>query len=168
MSELSIRGVQAGDADAIWSLLSPIVAAGETYALPSELPREAVLRYWLGDSADHEVYVALQGDIIVGTYFIHPNQRGGGAHIANCGYATLQSHSGRGVGYRMCMHSLEIAKTSNRYIGMQYNFVISSNVRAVALWKRCGFNIVGTLPNAFFNKKMNTYVDVFVMFQLFS
>ena len=45
---------------------------------------------------------------------------------------------------------------------MQFNFVISSNLRAVALWERAGFKIVGRLPGAF-NHPKEGYVDALVM-----
>ena len=32
---------------------------------------------------------------------------------------------------------------------MQYNFVVSTNERAVRLWQSFGFEVVGTLPRAF-------------------
>jgi len=47
---------------------------------------------------------------------------------------------------------------------MQFNFVVSTNEHAVSLWKRHGFEIVGTLPKAFLHPKFG-YVDAFVMFR---
>lgn len=63
----------------------------------------------------------------------------------------------------MCVHSLCRAKEAG-FKGMQYNYVISSNDRAVKLWQKNGFAIVGTLPKAF-NHPSKGYVDVFVMFR---
>ena len=83
------------------------------------------------------MYVAVSKDSskILGTYFIHPNNKGGGSHICNCGYATALGETSKGIGYQMCIHSLALAK-SQGYRAMQYNFVISSNERAVRLWTR--------------------------------
>ncbi|MDP1861506.1 MAG: hypothetical protein Q8K82_22770 [Gemmatimonadaceae bacterium] len=47
---------------------------------------------------------------------------------------------------------------------MQFNFVVSTNERAVQLWQRLGFAIVGRLPGAFHHRKLG-YVDAFVMFK---
>jgi len=63
----------------------------------------------------------------------------------------------------MCEHSKLLA-VEKGFRSMQYNYVISSNIRAVELWKSCGFFIVGTLPEAFNHPKLG-YVDVYVMFQ---
>ena len=45
---------------------------------------------------------------------------------------------------------------------MQFNFVVSTNTRAVALWEKMGFQVVGTLPKAFRHLTLGL-VDVFVM-----
>jgi len=78
---------------------------------------------------------------VVGTYFLRANQAGGGAHVANCGYMTDQAAAGRGIARRMCEHSLQHAR-SRGYRAMQFNFVVSTNERAVSLWKALGFEVV--------------------------
>ncbi len=65
----------------------------------------------------------------------------------------------------MCEHS-KVMAIEKGFRAMQYNYVVSSNTRAVDLWKSCGFSVVGTLPGAFFHPKFG-FVDVFVMFQEF-
>jgi L-amino acid N-acyltransferase YncA len=161
---LIIRQKESRDLSAIWEILCPIIRNGETYAIPRDWEQETALNYWC--DVTHTVYVAELNGKIVGTYFIHPNQKGGGNHVCNCGYATLQTNEGRGIGYEMCQHSLILAKSLG-YRAMQYNFVISTNDRAVKLWQRCGFMIVGQLPEAF-NSPQHGFVDVFIMFQKFS
>jgi len=47
---------------------------------------------------------------------------------------------------------------------MQFNFVVSTNVRAIRLWERLGFSVVGRLPGAF-NHRTLGYVDVLIMFK---
>jgi ribosomal protein S18 acetylase RimI-like enzyme len=47
---------------------------------------------------------------------------------------------------------------------MQFNFVVSTNERAVRLWQSLGFEIVGLLPLAFRHPVFG-YVDAFVMYQ---
>jgi RimJ/RimL family protein N-acetyltransferase len=37
---------------------------------------------------------------------------------------------------------------------MQFNFVVSTNTAAVALWQKLGFAIVGTLPKAFRHQRL--------------
>src|SRR5271165_3858347 len=141
-----IRPARLEDAAAIWSILEPTIRAGETYALDRGMSEADALAYWLG--ADKETFVAEEGGVILGTYYIRPNQAGGGAHVCNCGYMTSAVAAGRGIARRMYEHSLGHAR-SRGYRAMQFNFVVSTNERAVRLWQSLGFEIVGRLPLAF-------------------
>jgi len=47
---------------------------------------------------------------------------------------------------------------------MQFNFVVSTNERAVRLWQSFGFEIVGRLPKAFEHPKLG-FVDAYVMYR---
>lgn len=158
---ISIRKADDRDAAAIWRILEPIIREGCTYPLPSDLSQEESLRYWRAPA--HEVFVAESAGEIVGTYYMRPNQAGGGSHVANCGYMTASWAVGRGIARAMCAHSLEHAKTQG-YRAMQFNFVVSTNVRAVRLWQQFGFDIVGRLPHAFKHPRLG-YVDALVMYR---
>jgi len=149
------------DADAVWRILEPMVRAGETYPLPRDMSKEDMLSYWTG--AEHEVFVAEEDGEVVGTYFLKANQKGGGAHVANCGYVTAAAAQGRGIARTMCGHSLERAKTRG-FRAMQFNFVVATNENAVRLWQSCGFEIVGRLPGVFLHPRLG-YVDALVMYR---
>jgi ribosomal protein S18 acetylase RimI-like enzyme len=156
-----IRVAAAADDDAIWAVLAPTFRAGETYPLPRDLGRDDALAYWCAPG--HEVYVAEQDGRILGTYYLRANQKGGGGHVANCGYVTASWATGRGAARAMCEHSL--ARASARgFRAMQFNFVISTNERALRLWRACGFEVVGRLPAAF-EHPAHGYVDAFVMYR---
>jgi ribosomal protein S18 acetylase RimI-like enzyme len=103
-----IRRAAAGDDDAIWAIMEPILRDGETYTLPRDTDRKTALAYWR--SAEHEDFVGEENGKIVGAYFLRANQKGGGGHVANCGYMTAVSATGRGVARAMCTHSLERAR----------------------------------------------------------
>ena len=158
---ITVRPEVAADAEAIWGILEPTIRAGETYTLPREMTRDEALAYW--HSPGHEVFVAEEDGLVIGTYFLHANQKGGGAHVANCGYMTSVRASGRGVARAMCLHSLDRAKTRG-FRAMQFNFVVSTNQRAVRLWQSFGFEIAGRLPGAF-EHPTEGYVDAFVMYR---
>lgn len=158
---LRIRPATNEDKEGIWLILEPIIRAGETYTLPCELSKEAALAYWFAEG--HDVFVAEEGMQILGTYYLRANQQGGGSHVANCGYMTAQSATGRGIASAMCSHSLDRARERG-FKSMQFNFVVSTNDRAVRLWQRHGFEIVGRLPMAFCHPQEGL-VDAFVMFR---
>ena len=159
--QLTIRPYTPSNENAVWMILEPVIAAGDTYALPTVWNRQETIAFWC--MAGHKVFVATHGNNILGTYYLQANQKGGGSHVANCGYVTDSNSVGRGVARTMCSHSLKYAKDS-AFKAMQYNFVINTNVRAIVLWKTFGFEIVGTLPFAF-NHPKEGYVDALVMFK---
>lgn len=156
---LVIRPATDADEAALWRILEPVIRAGETYPLPSDMSREDALAYWRGPT--HAVFVAESDGAVVGTYYLCANQAGGGGHVANCGYMTAPDATGRGIATALCKHSLAEAKARD-FLAMQFNLVVSSNDRAVRLWRHCGFAIVGRLPEVFLHPRLG-YVDAFVM-----
>jgi GNAT superfamily N-acetyltransferase len=159
MRDMLIRPVTPADADSLWRVLEPAIQAGETYALPREMTREEALAYWL--SPDHEAFLAEERDVVLGTYFLRANEAGGGAHVANGAYMVAPAATGRGIAQAMCEHSLARARERG-FLAMQFNFVVSTNERAVRLWQHAGFDIVGRLPKAFRHPSIGL-VDALVM-----
>ena len=151
----------SADADSVWAILEHTIRAGETYPLPREMSREDALDYWF--ASRHEVFVAEEDAEVVGTYFLQANQQGGGSHVANCGYVTAPRATGRGVARAMCADSLGRARQRG-FTAMQFNFVVSTNERAAALWQSFGFQIVGRLPGAFRHPTAG-FVDALVMYR---
>ena len=158
---LRIRPATPADGPAIWRILEPIIRAGETNALDRDMGEDAALAYWTGPGKT--AFVAEEDGWIAGTYFIQPNQAGGGRHVCNGGYVTAMEATGRGIARRMCLHSLEQAQRQG-FKAMQFNFVVSTNVRAVRLWESLGFAIAGRLPQAFAHP-VHGYVDALIMFR---
>jgi len=158
---LHIRPAGADDAAAIWAILEPVIRAGETYTLDRDMGEADALAYWFG--ADKESFVAEENGVVLGTYYLRANQAGGGNHVCNAGYMTGAAAMGRGVARAMCLHSIGHAKVRG-FRAMQFNFVVSTNVRAVGLWQSLGFEIVGRLPGAFDHPAAGC-VDALVMFR---
>src|SRR5438309_11975817 len=138
-----VRAARPVDAPLLGAILEPLIRAGETYAVPRDMAEAEAIAYWMG--SDRETFVAEEGGRVFGTYYLRANQLGGGAHVANCGYMTSTEATGRGIARLMCTHSLERA-VAKGFRAMQFNFVVSTNERAVRLWQSFGFEIVGTLP----------------------
>lgn len=159
---MQIRRAQPSDTRAIAEIIIPIFREGSTYAVDKDISEADALAYWL--SPEKETFVAEADGQILGTYFMRPNQPGGGRHVCNCGYMTRIGATGRGIAKAMCLHSLAHARTQG-YRAMQFNFVVSTNERAVRLWQSLGFEVVGRLPRAFQHPTQG-FVDVLVMYQL--
>jgi len=161
MGSLAIRGAQPADASAIAEIIIPTFREGSTYTIDPDISEADALAYWL--SPDKETFVAEDDGAIVGTYYMRTNQAGGGRHVCNCGYMTRACVTGRGIARAMCLHSLSHAR-SRGYRAMQFNFVVSTNDRAVRLWQALGFEIVGRLPGAFQHPTQGI-VDALVLYQ---
>lgn len=159
--QVTIRPVRPTDSASLAGVILPVFRAGDTYTIDPDIPEADALAYWL--SPDKTTFVADANGQILGTYYIRPNQGGGGAHVCNCGYITAPQARGRGVARAMLAHSLDQARAQG-YRAMQYNFVVSTNSRAVDTWTRAGFETVGRLPSAF-RHPTKGYVDALVMFR---
>lgn len=152
-----IRVATTADHDAVWAILEPVIRDGETYTLDRDMTREQALAYWFAPG--HTVLVT---EDRLGTYYLRRNQAGGGSHVANCGYMTAPSARGKGLARAMCAHSLEEARRRG-FRAMQFNFVVTTNTRAIALWESFGFVTVGRLPRAFSHPTAGQ-VDALVMY----
>ncbi|MDQ8757955.1 N-acetyltransferase [Sphingosinicella sp. LHD-64] len=156
-----IRPFEPADAPVVWTILEPAIRGGEVFALPTDMIEADAIAHWC--APDRATFVAEEEGRVLGTYYIRANQAGPGAHVANGGYATAPEAAGRGVARAMCLDSLKQARARG-FRAMQFNFVASSNDRAVRLWESCGFAIVGRLPGAFAHPRLGE-VDALVMFR---
>lgn len=163
MSASKIRIIPADTShqEALWQIFREVIAGGDAYVFEADTSRDAFLAYWFGPSV--HPYVALDGDRVLGSYIVKPNQPGLGSHVANASYMTAADARGRGIAGKMCEHSLHTAKRLG-FRSMQFNIVVATNTVAVALWEKHGFRIVGTLPGVFRHAALG-YVDAHVMFR---
>jgi ribosomal protein S18 acetylase RimI-like enzyme len=158
----TIEAAVEADWTQIWRILEPVFRAAETYPFPPGISEADARVAWM--KVPQATYVARDAaGSVVGTYYLKPNQPGLGSHVCNCGYVVAEGARGQGVASRMCEHSQrEAARLGFR--AMQFNLVVSTNEKAVRLWKRLGFEIVGTLPAAFHHPRRG-FVDAFVMYK---
>jgi ribosomal protein S18 acetylase RimI-like enzyme len=156
-----IRKALPEDETQIWEIINQVISSGDTYVFNPDTPREKMLSYWCGK--DKHTYVATIDNKVVGTFIIKDNQPDLGSHIANASYMTSSSSTGQGVGRAMAEFSLEEAKRLG-YKAMQFNIVVASNVRAVKLWEKLGFKIIGEIPEAF-NHKSNGLTNAYIMYR---
>lgn len=159
---LAIRRYQESDWQMVWPILQATIVAGDTFTFAPESTEEEIHRAWI--EAPSATFVACDDDgRIVGTYYIKPNQAGLGAHVSNCGYVVAPDARGRGLASAMCEHS-QAQAIAMGFRAMQFNFVVATNERAIHLWRKHGFSIVGRLPGAFQHPRLG-YVDALIMFK---
>ena len=150
------------DHNALWEMFHYTVQQGDTYVYAPDSDQEYFENLWL--KTPLATFVAKEGETIVGTYVLRENKPGLGKHIANAGYITHPDHRGKGIAQAMCKHSMKEAKKRG-FKAMQFNFVVSTNTRAVRLWQHMGFTIIGTVPEAYQHQGLNKLVDVHIMWQ---
>lgn len=156
---MQIRRAVESDFVAMWTIFHSVVATGDTYVFSPNTSREDAHVYWL--NPEITTFVAELKGNIVGFYKLIPNQRDLGSHVANASFMVSPSAHGKGVGKAMGLHCLQEAKKAG-YLALQFNFVVSTNKSAVALWKKLGFSVVGTIPKAFKHQELG-YVDAHIM-----
>lgn len=157
-----VRRATEADWPALWPIIRTVLAAGDTYTLDPDTPEHEARDYWMGQ--DITTYVAEADGEIVGTYALRANQRGLGNHVANAGFMVRADQAGRGIGALLGTHAIEAARAAG-FHAMQFNAVVSTNRRAVALWRRLGFNVIGSVPWGF-RHRTRGYVDLHIMYRV--
>lgn len=160
-ASVPIRPAVPADFPAIWAIFRPIVTEAETWAMDRDLGEAQARDYWFAPG--HSVFVAELEGRIAGAYFLRRNAGGGGAHVANAGYIVDAAARGRGLARAMGEHSLGKARELG-FTALQYNYVVSSNEPAVAIWKKIGMREIGRIPGGFIHPGLGP-VDVLIMFR---
>lgn len=160
-ARIKIRSVKLSDHDSLWLIIEQVISAGDTYIFAPDSDRKKMLEYWCG--SDKKTYVAEIENQIVGTFILKDNFPDLGSHVANASYMTLPEASGKGIGRAMGEFSLLEAKRLG-YRAMQFNIVVKSNLRAIRLWQKLGFEIKGEIPDAF-NHMEDGMTDVYIMWR---
>jgi L-amino acid N-acyltransferase YncA len=144
---VTIRPATDADWPAIWPFFQEIVRAGETYAYPEDLDSNGARALWM-EPPPGRTFVLEEDGRVLGSAKVGPNRPGRGAHIATASFMVSPDAQGQGVGRRLGGYAVQWAREAG-YAGMQFNAVVETNVVAVALWKSLGFEVVGTVPEAF-------------------
>ncbi len=158
---ISIRKAIPADAVSIWPIVKTVNIGGNYFPFSPELNESEMMEYWM--DKNNNVYVALENDVILGSFYLKNNQPGLASHIANAGYAVAEECRGKGIGKLMGEFSLTEAKKLG-YRAMQFNLVVKTNEKAVRLWKNIGFEIIGEIPEAFNHKELG-FVNAYIMYQ---
>ena len=157
-----IRDATADDWPQIWPFLREIVRAGETYAYDPDMDEATARKLWLVGPPGRTV-VAVADGALVGTANMYANRPGGGSHVASASFMVDPRASGKGVGRALGEEVLAWACTSG-FRAMQFNAVVETNAAAVALWRSLGFEIIGTVPEAF-RHPTEGYVGLHIMYR---
>ena len=160
---MQIREATRDDWPAIWPIVREVAAAGETFTLPRDIGEDDARALWMLAAPDRTVVAVSEDGSLLGTAKMNRNHRGPASHIASASFMVDPAYSGRGVGRALGEYALEWAREAG-YRAMQFNAVVETNVRAVALWRSLGFQVMTTLPEAF-EHPCQGYVGLHIMWR---
>ena len=144
---IEIRPITDADWPGLWPIIEAVTRAGETYTYPLDMTEAEARAMWM-PPAPGGTLVAIEDGLVLGAAKIIPNQQGNGAHVANGSFMVAAGARGRGVARSLGEAALAFAREAG-FKSMQFNAVVETNTVAVGLWKKLGFEIVGTVPQAF-------------------
>jgi GNAT superfamily N-acetyltransferase len=161
---MQIRAFAEADWIALWPIIREVVRAADTFAYDPAMTEAAAHDIWI-EAPPGLTVVAVDEGPLLGTAKMGPNRPGPGSHIATASFMVAAGARGRGVGRALCQFALHWARAQG-YAGMQLNAVAESNHAAVALYKRLGFGIIGTVPGAFAHPQLGR-VGLHIMYLAF-
>ena len=144
---MRIREFTEADWEQVWPIVEDVVTAQDTFPYDPGWTTEACHDVWVERAPGHTV-VAEEDGRIVGTAKMGPNRPGPGSHVASASFMVASAARGRGVGRALCEYALDWARRQG-YAAMQFNAVVEVNEAAVELYRRLGFTVIGTVPEAF-------------------
>ena len=154
---VSIRPATEADWLQLHDLVVEVATAGETYAMDVPASLEETRDFWAGD----HLVVAVEGDTLLGAAKMGPNRPAQGSHIGTASFMVGAAARGRGIGRALGEYAVDWHR-AHGFRGIQFNAVVSTNTAAVRLWESLGFEIVGTVPDAF-RLPSGEYADLHVM-----
>ncbi|MEU4426652.1 GNAT family N-acetyltransferase [Actinoplanes sp. NPDC024001] len=156
-----IRPLTGDDWPAVGAIVREVAQARETFPYDPRMTPAEARAMWVEQPPGRTVVAVVAGEI-AGTAKMGPNRAGPGAHIATASYMVAAAARGRGVGTALCRHSIDWARQQG-YAGVQFNAVVETNTVAVDLYRRFGFQIIGTVPRSF-DHPVHGRVGMHVMF----
>lgn len=156
-----IRAAGPEDWDAIWPIFRRIVAAGETYAYDRDMSEAEARRIWMVTPPGRAVVATDSDGTVLGSANMYRNRGGPGAHVASASFMVDPEHAGRGTGRALGEYVIEWARASG-YRAIQFNAVVETNHSAIALWRKLGFDVLATVPEAF-DHPTHGYVGLLIM-----
>ncbi len=142
---------------AIWN---EVVEAANAFPQERGFETDSDAEYFFS-SQDHTA-VAEENGKILGLYILHPNNIGRCATIANASYAVNKDARGKGIGKLLVEDSLAQGRTKGFHV-LQFNAVVKSNVSAIRLYEKLGFESLGTIPKCY-RKNDGSFEDLMLFF----
>ncbi|MET8282704.1 GNAT family N-acetyltransferase [Micromonospora sp. NPDC005174] len=156
-----IRTFTDQDWSQVWPIVEDVIRAQETFTYDPRMTADEAYDIWV-ETPPGRTVVAVDGGRVLGSAKMGANRPGPGAHVSTASFLVAADARGQGVGTALCRDALTWARDQG-YAGMQFNAVVETNRTAVELYRREGFDVVGTVPGAFRHRTLGR-VGLHVMY----
>ena len=160
--KVTIRRGTVDDAEAVCAVFAQPLAMAGTLQLP--FPSAELWRKRIADLPPDDILLMAEvAGEVVGNAGLHANGRGRRRHVANVGMSVRDDWQGRGIGTALLAALIDIADNWLNYHRLRLE-VYTDNAAAIALYRRFGFEVEGTLREDAFRD--GRYVDAYTMGRL--
>ncbi len=157
--DITIRAYKNEDVPAMVSIWNEVVNDGMAFPQIEGLTVEDGRAFFAQQTL---TAVAEENGVILGLYILHPNNIGRCGHLSNASFAVASYARGKGIGERLVRHCIDNAGSFGYKI-LQFNAVVASNIGAIRLYEKLGFERLGVVPEGFLNKN-NEYEDIILFY----
>ena len=157
--QIEIRAYRNDDVPEMANIWNQVVADGIAFPQEDLLTDEEAGSFFASQTYTGVAVDADTGNV-VGLYILHPNNVGRCGHICNASYAVRKDIRGAHIGEKLVKDCLAMAHEKGFRI-LQFNAVVASNVHAIHLYERLGFQKIGMVPEGF-RMPDGSYEDIFL------
>jgi len=159
---IEVRAAEPADVDALTRLYTQRNAYAQTLQLPLQSTEVWRKRLAANDEAQHMLVATVGGELVGNlglTRFTRPRR----AHVGEIGMAVRDDWQGKGVGTALMQAAIDLA---DNWLGLRRIelHVHADNERAIALYRRFGFEVEGT--HRAYSMRNGAYVDSLSMARL--
>lgn len=160
---IKVRAYSPTDIPSMIRIWNEVVDEGIAFPQEDYLTAETG-RVFFGEQTHCAVAEDYESKKIYGMYILHPNNIGRCGHIGNASYAVSSESRGLHIGEKLVHDSL-IQGKKHGFAILQFNAVVATNTHARHLYKRLGFEELGTIPGGF-RMKDGHYEDICLYYHL--
>jgi len=157
--EITIRTADPSDAEAILKCYTAPLAARNTLQIPYRSLESVREQLTKSGEGDHLLAAEIEGEV-VGVIGLHTSSRPRVNHKAEVGMMVRDDWKGKGVGAALMQAVIELADKWLNLTRIELT-VFTDNESAIALYRKFGFEIEGTLRKYAFRD--GEFVDAFAM-----
>jgi L-phenylalanine/L-methionine N-acetyltransferase len=157
--EVTVRKAEPSDAEAIWKCYTAPLVIRNTLQLPYRSLESVREQLTKSGEGDHVLVAVIEGEV-VGVIGLHTSSRPRLNHKGEIGMMVRDDWQGKGVGAAMVRAVIDLADKWLNLARIELT-VFTDNEPAIALYRKFGFEIEGTLRKYAFRD--GEFVDAYSM-----